>query len=104
MLCNIDESSIENSQRILILLCFVARSLTVPELIDGIAVDIDSARLNVKRRLQNADDIHEICLGLVKVNIVRNIDENILFDGEMQIETICIAHFSVQEYLQSKLI
>ena len=42
MLCNIDKSLIEDSQRILTLFCFFARPFTVPELIGVIAVDLNS--------------------------------------------------------------
>lgn len=49
MLCNIDDHLIEDARRILTLLCFAARPLTVPELIDGIAVEIEgSIGLNPK--------------------------------------------------------
>lgn len=71
------------------------------ELIEGIAVEIDSARLNGQRRLQNADDLHEICLGLV------NFDYNIIqykFDWtspKHEKIRVRIAHFSIQEYLES---
>ena len=103
LLCNIDKSLVEDCRRILTLLCFSARPLTIPELIDAIAVDISSGRLNPKRRLRNADGIHDICVGLVDVGL--SPDDTITSDGEEEHEqTVRIAHFSVQEYLESERI
>ena len=52
MLYNIDDHLIEDVRRILTLLCFAARLLTVPKLIDSIAVEIEgSIELNPKNRL-----------------------------------------------------
>ncbi|EXJ75295.1 uncharacterized protein A1O5_01991 [Cladophialophora psammophila CBS 110553] len=96
MLCSIDESSVEDARRILTLLCFSFQPLTVPELIEGIAVDLDEpARLNCRRRLQDADDIRNICPGLIDIN--DHVDSE-----KMQMAPIVrLAHFSVQEYLES---
>lgn len=69
MLCNIDDDLIEDALRILTLLCFAPRQLTVGELIDGLAVEIDPPRLNLKRRLRSFDDIHDICPGLVDIDL-----------------------------------
>ncbi len=103
MLCNIDQTCIEDCRRILTLLCFSARPLSVPELIDAIAVDIHSAQLNPKRRLQNADDILDICIGLVDIDLKAD-DTNMSYGQEKDTSTVRIAHFSVQEYLESELI
>ena len=103
MLCSIDKSLIEDSRRILTLLCFSARPLTVSELIDAIAVDISSARLNPKRRLRNADGIRDICVGLVDIGL--SPDDTDTSSGKDEHEqTVRIAHFSVQEYLKSERI
>ncbi len=73
----------------------------MPELIDGVAVEIKSTRLNDKRRLQNAEDIHKICLGLV--NISRYADDSTeIYSEKKPTQTFRIAHFSVQEYLKSE--
>ena len=103
MLCNIDQTCIEDCRRILTLLCFSARPLTVPELIDAIAVDIHFARLNPKRRLQNADDILDICIGLVDIDLDAN-NTTMGYGQEKDTPTVRIAHFSVQEYLESERI
>ena len=75
ILCSIDKSSIEEARRILTLLCFSARPLTVQELIDGIAVDLhEPAGLNPRRRLQDVDDIRGICPGLIDISIGRDLE------------------------------
>ena len=67
ILRGIDEEIVEDARRILILLCFALRPLTLHEVIDAIAVE--STGLNLQRRLQDADDICEICPGLIDVSI-----------------------------------
>ncbi|KAK2752447.1 hypothetical protein FQN54_008109 [Arachnomyces sp. PD_36] len=109
MLCGINESSVEEARRILVLLAFSARPLTVEELIDGIAVNLDEpAHLDYKSRLQSADDLHEICPGLIDIVpidiglIKTGLDADNEKRGEDRMTpTIRIAHFSVQEYLES---
>ena len=71
------------------------RPLTVRELIDSIAVDVDGVTgLNRKRRLQDADDIRYICPGLIDISP----------DSDEIGESVRITHFSVQEYLKSERI
>ena len=90
MLCKIDPALVKDARRILTLLCFASRPLTLPELIDGIAVEtIEPTGLNKDCRLEDYDDIHDICPGFINLNVV---DET---------RVVQIAHFSVQEYLES---
>lgn len=92
MLRNIDQDSIEDARRMLTLLCFASRPLSVPELIDGIAVETtEPTGLNKDRRFQDYNDINEICPGFTSLNVAAT-DE---------LPTVQIAHFSVQEYLES---
>ena len=103
MLCNIDSYLIEEARRILSLLCFATRPLTVYELIDGIAVDTtNTVGLSRKRRSQDANDIRGICSGLIDISLTT------LSTTEASHEdltpTVRIAHFSVQEYLESERI
>jgi len=104
MLCNIEEGSIGDARRILTMLCFATRPLELQELIDGIAVEVDECQgLNPDRRLQDVDDILEICPGFIETNLV-DISEDKSYFGftsETPIKTLRIAHFSVQEYLES---
>jgi ankyrin repeat protein len=101
MLCNIDHGLIEDARRILALLCFAPRPLTVWELIDGIAVEIyHSPGLNRKRRLQDSNDIREICLGFIDIGLGADPTDETYYEKELT-STVRIAHFSVQEYLES---
>jgi hypothetical protein len=107
MLCKIDRYSVEDARRTLTLLCFASRPLTVPELIGGIAVEIkNGVGLNRKRRLQDANDIHGICPGLIEINLESVSLRKVLnkIDQPHFVPTVRIAHFSVQEYLNSERI
>jgi hypothetical protein len=95
MLLNIDEKFVSDARRILTLLCCAKRPLTVPELIDGTAVELgDIPRLNPEGRLLGEDAIRSVCPGLIEVD-ARLHDE---------VSIVRIAHFSVQEYLESERI
>ncbi|KAK3299419.1 ankyrin repeat-containing domain protein [Chaetomium fimeti] len=92
MLHNIEEESVDDAKRILTLLCIAKRPLQVEELIDGIAVELgDDAKFNEDSRLMNQDDIRHICPGFIEVD----------FNKEDKEVTVRIAHYSVQEYLES---
>ncbi|KAL8664146.1 MAG: hypothetical protein Q9168_007966 [Polycauliona sp. 1 TL-2023] len=107
MLCNIDSYLVEDARRILTLLCFAFRPLEVQELIDGVAVETVGCRgLNRKRRLQDADDIRDICQGLVDVELDHTEPSDHLdqLPESGLVLTARIAHFSVQEYLESERI
>jgi ankyrin repeat domain-containing protein 50 len=95
MLLNIDIESVQDARRILTLLCCVKRPLTVPELIDGAAVELgDNPRLNPEGRLFGEDEIRSVCPGLIEVDA----------RPDEETSTVRIAHFSVQEYLESERI
>lgn len=120
MLCNINYHLAEDARRILTLLCFARRPLTVQELIDGVAVEIngDSSRLNHKRRLQDSNGIRDICGVFIDIYVVErdtvegytsededeDEDEERGEGGEDVTEIVRIAHFSIQEYLESERI
>lgn len=95
ILCSINNDYVEDVRRILTLLCFSTRPLTVNELIDAHAVDLNEpARLDRDGRSYEPDDLVDICLGLIEITGTEDKNgQNIL--------TARIAHFSVQEYLQS---
>ncbi len=106
ILCSIDKDWIGEARRILTLLCFSSRPLTVQELIDGVAIDLRKpACLNLRRRLHDADDFRQLCPGLIDVGTKANDETQVDSDGKNGIErimpTLHIAHFSVQEYLES---
>ena len=106
MLCNIDDQFIADARRIFTLLCFASRPLTVQELIEGIAVEINHpAGFNYKRRLKDYSDIHEICPGFIDISFGPGRDYSQVEDSEEEqeekIPTVRIAHLSVQEYFIS---
>lgn len=90
------------------LLCFSSRSFIISEDISAIVVDIQKAEhYDPDRKLENADDLLQICPGLidttvyvsdrdVSLYVISHVDESIT-----RIEIVCIAYFSVQEYLLS---
>ena len=88
MLFSINYHLFEDARRIFTLLCYAQRPLTVQELIDGLAVEInDPTRLNRKRRLRDSSGIRDICGSLIDIG-----------------PTVRISHVSVKEYLASKRI
>ncbi|KAJ5311151.1 hypothetical protein N7476_007011 [Penicillium atrosanguineum] len=95
MLCDIEESYIQDVRRILTVLCFSIRPLTVKELVDAHSVELgESPYLDREGRSFEQDDLVDICLGLIEIVETDN--------GYGQtVLTARIAHFSVQEYLQS---
>ena len=104
MLCNIDHSLVEDARRILTLLCFASRPLTVREIIEGVAVEINtSTGLNRKRRLEDSNDIREICVGFIDIGLGTDHTSETYHEEELT-RIVRIAHFSVQEYLESERI
>ncbi|KAJ5725195.1 NACHT nucleoside triphosphatase [Penicillium malachiteum] len=95
ILCSIADEYVEDVRRVLTLLCFSTRPLTINELIDAHAVDLnDPPQLDRDGRLYEQDDIIDVCVGLVEVVATEN------YEGRTT-PTVRIAHFSVQEYLLS---
>ena len=81
-------------RRFLTVLCFSTRPLTVNELIDAHAVDLGESPHLDRGRLYETDDLVDICLGLIEIAATKD-------DNGQNTLTARIAHFSVQEYLQS---
>ena len=92
MLSNVEDESAEDAKRVLTLLCTAKRPLTVEELIDGIAVELgDDPKFNEDSRLPNEQDIRRICPGFIEVDLHPKTNQS----------TMRIAHYSVQESLES---
>ena len=101
MLCNIDQALIKDARRILTFLCFASRPLTLRELIDGIAVEIDEPiRLNKDCRLEDYNDSNNICPGFIDINLAAHPTSEAYSEKNL-LPIVQIAHFSVQEYLES---
>ncbi|KAJ5601798.1 hypothetical protein N7510_011332 [Penicillium lagena] len=98
LLCNIDETYVKDVRRVLTLLCVSTRPLTLNELIDAHAVELNEpSRLDREGRSYVPDELLDVCLGLVEIVAAE--------DEEGETTSIArIPHFSVQEYLQSNRI
>ena len=95
ILCSIADEYVEDVRRVLTVLCFSTRPLTVNELIDAHAVDLSELQhLDRDGRSYEQDDLVDICLGLIEIAAME--DTN----GQSTL-TVHLSHFSVQEYLQS---
>ncbi|KUM62205.1 hypothetical protein ACN42_g4924 [Penicillium freii] len=94
MLCSIDEEYIEEARLILTLLCVSDRPLTVKELVGALAIDLSKSKLDREGRSFSQDDPIDICLGLIEITVGEDLRENPTTIAR-------IAHFSVQEYLES---
>ncbi|KAK1654620.1 hypothetical protein BDP81DRAFT_86005 [Colletotrichum phormii] len=82
----------EYARQMLTILCCAVVPLTVPEMIDAMAVEIGTTSFwNPDRQLPDADALQEICPGFTETAM----------DHERGTSVIRIAHFSVQEYLES---
>ncbi|KAJ5549109.1 hypothetical protein N7513_006343 [Penicillium frequentans] len=96
ILCSIDEEHIEDVRRFLTVLCVSNRPLTIKELIHAHAVDLeDPPRLDHGRIYEQEDDLVEVCRGLIELSAVED-------DTGLDVRIARIAHFSVQEYLESE--
>lgn len=93
MLENIPDVLTQYARKILLLLCFSERSLTVEEMIDAIAVDVETG-FDPEMRCSDMQDILQICQGFVET-----FQDTHNF---LPVYKIRIAHFSVQQYLLSK--
>lgn len=95
ILCSIADEYVEDVRRVLTLLCFSTRPLTLTELIDAHAVELsDPPGLDREGLSYEQDDLVDICLGLIEIAATK--DDN----GKTAL-TVRIAYLSVQEYLQS---
>ncbi|KAL4750028.1 hypothetical protein BDW72DRAFT_194272 [Aspergillus terricola var. indicus] len=98
ILSNIDDNHAEDVRRILTILCLAKRPLTVGELIDAHAVDLqEPPHLDREGRSYDQEDIVDICCGLIEVAAIP-----IQGNEEQETHVARIAHFSVQEYLESE--
>ncbi|KAK5102777.1 hypothetical protein LTS08_003577 [Lithohypha guttulata] len=102
MLCNIDAASQDDAQRILALLCCSTRPLSVNELIDALAIDLEGDKgFDADRRFEGTDDLLCICPGMIEVHLTTRQTDSSFSDDDTPAQAVRIAHFSVQEYLVS---
>ncbi|KAK6843372.1 hypothetical protein PG987_004232 [Apiospora arundinis] len=95
MLKNIAPEMREYARQMLSIMCCAMRPLTDSELIDALAVKLgENPRFDVERRFQDINDLQLICPGFIEIDMNLDIRQN----------TVRIAHFSVQEYLEDQRI
>ncbi|KAF9871286.1 hypothetical protein CkaCkLH20_11207 [Colletotrichum karsti] len=92
MIQNIPPISRDYARQMLTVLCCATRPLTVPELIDALAVDLSGTpKFDARRKLTDLDGLQEVCPGFIEIDLNK-------VTGSI---TVRLAHFSVQEYLES---
>ncbi|KAK4465056.1 ankyrin repeat-containing domain protein [Cladorrhinum samala] len=79
-------------------LLFPGRTLTVQEVAESIAIDVDNEMVNPTERYLRQSEVLKLCPGLTDtiVTTEKNIDN---FGKVTEIEVIRLAHYSVKEYL-----
>ncbi|OBT84786.1 hypothetical protein VE02_06923 [Pseudogymnoascus sp. 03VT05] len=101
ILCTISEADSEHAMRILKWLAFSSRPLSVEELAEVVAINVErEAAFDRDEALEDPMDVLDICLGLVSVT-----EEPSLSEPSRSLSTASrtatLAHYSVQEYLIS---
>jgi hypothetical protein len=96
ILATVDAEHREMARNILTWLAYSERTLTIPELLDAIAIKEDhTSREDLDEEiLYDPDDIFHICSSLVAVSIAKVSGRS--FKG------VALAHFTVKEYLQTE--
>jgi ankyrin repeat protein len=95
MLQNIPYDHQDDARRMLQALCSAVRPLTVSELTDILAIELDEKPgINPNRRRQNVDALRKSLPGFTRLEV----------NDETKEVRIRIAHLSVQEYLESERI
>ncbi|KAG8533928.1 uncharacterized protein KY384_001669 [Bacidia gigantensis] len=103
MLSNIATTLRGDARRILSLICFAERPLTVQEVIDAIAVKTAEphAGLDRSRQLFDFSDIQQICPGFLDIVLEEDQRATYLKTDRPEVPIVRVAHFSVKEYLIS---
>lgn len=94
ILCNINSMYVEDVKRFLTVLCASNQVLTVDQLLDAHAVDLSEQRYD-RDRLYSKNGLLEACRGLIEC-------EDHEWSSRKKGKIARIAHFSVQEYLESE--
>ncbi|GAM35858.1 hypothetical protein TCE0_017r04509 [Talaromyces pinophilus] len=98
MLNKISPLLIEDARRIFSLLCFSERPLTVAEVKDAFAVNLEKQCLDRQARLEDVESLYEICPGLLQIT---SSDDELRYNHSEN-STVNLAHASVREYLLSQ--
>ncbi|KAF3903388.1 Ankyrin-1 [Dactylellina cionopaga] len=98
ILQSIDESDAESARRILTWLCLSQEPLTLQQLAEAIAIEegTETWEQLEENLLTDLEDLFEICSSLISTQEVHHEGASMIAAG--------LAHFSVQEYLQSEYV
>ncbi|KAI5253075.1 hypothetical protein E4T42_03019 [Aureobasidium subglaciale] len=103
ILDSMDETERCEAKRLLAIICFSKRPLTLPEVVDALAIDFqdpDDGPFDPDHRVKDPMAILEYCPGLASL-----VQPNDLLISVMPsvAPTVVLAHFSVEQYLHLKL-
>ncbi|THV72585.1 hypothetical protein D6D27_09574, partial [Aureobasidium pullulans] len=101
ILNELDEFERREAQRLLALICFSRRPLTLPEVVDALAIDFedpDQGPFDPSYRVKDPMAVLDYCPGLITLMQKRRVNAPRWRDNPV----IALAHFSVEQYLRPK--
>ncbi|THY72431.1 hypothetical protein D6C95_10213, partial [Aureobasidium pullulans] len=101
ILNELDDFERREAQRLLALICFSRRPLTLPEVVDALAIDLedpDQGPFDPSYRVKDPMAVLDYCPGLITLMQKRRVNAPRWRDNPV----IALAHFSVDQYLRPK--
>lgn len=101
ILNELDDFERREAQRLLALICFSRRPLTLPEVVDALAIDFedpDQGPFDPSYRVKDPMTVLDYCPGLITLMQKRRVNAPRWRDNPV----IALAHFSVDQYLRPK--
>ncbi|THV89302.1 hypothetical protein D6D26_09801, partial [Aureobasidium pullulans] len=101
ILNDLDDFERREAERLLALVCFARRPLTLPEVVDALAIDFedpDQGPFDPSYRVKDPMAVLEYCPGLITLMQKRRVNAPHWRDNPV----IALAHFSVDQYLRPK--
>ncbi|THW45601.1 hypothetical protein D6D21_04353 [Aureobasidium pullulans] len=101
ILNDLDEFERREAERLLALVCFARRPLTLPEVVDALAIDFedpDQGPFDPSYRVKDPMAVLDYCPGLITLMQKRRVNAPRWRDNPV----IALAHFSVDQYLRPK--
>ncbi|THV64647.1 hypothetical protein D6D28_09746 [Aureobasidium pullulans] len=101
ILNDLDDFELREAQRLLALICFSRRPLTLPEVVDALAIDFedpDQGPFDPSYRVKDPMAVLDYCPGLITLMQKRRVNAPRWRDNPV----IALAHFSVEQYLRPK--
>ncbi|THY23166.1 hypothetical protein D6D01_06063 [Aureobasidium pullulans] len=101
ILNDLDDFERREAERLLALVCFARRPLTLPEVVDALAIDFedsDQGPFDPSYRVKDPMAVLDYCPGLITLMQKRRVNAPRWRDNPV----IALAHFSVDQYLRPK--